>query len=627
MERAGVEQWKAREVARLLALVESERRYYQEIVASIPVGLLVLSPDLAIVSSNREVRKIFGLRAGDSLRSRPDALLPAWVLDRARQALETGVSESGLLAETDLNGGRRLRIGILPLRNWDDETGQEALLTLEDLTGFDPPSEPTAAVPVELIENVDAMLWIVEAPSMNLVYLNPRGAEMLGFPPAHWLNAPDFWHARIHAPDRDRILDAYRQALENPAANGGEVHCEYRAATESGRLLWLRESARIVSEDGQPRHIVGLASDITQRRELEDQLVQSHRVEAASKLAARLAHDLNNLLMIVTGYGEELLAGIPESSPLRADVREIVAATGRLSDLAGHLLAFTRRQALPPSAVELGSALRNLQSAWREVEFVLPVEPIVVRAEPGQLAESIAALLRHAGGRVAVSVSTLRITEDLRRPNETLPPGDYGVIQIEHSGTPPDDRSLFESFLPPKEGASDTGPALARAYGILRQWGGGISANGPTLRIFLPLVESAAGPSPAPAPIPAAEPKPSTVLVVEDESGIRSLVHKFLSRQGYSVIEAPTGGAALEICREHLGRIDLVITDVMMPEMGGRQLAAQLQEQRPDLKILYISGYSDDPTVYTESLPPNSAFLQKPFTLGSLLTKVKEVLV
>src|SRR5258706_12451114 len=177
MERADLEQWKAREVARLLALVETERRYYQEIVASIPVGLLVLSSDLAIISANRAIRKIFGLRSGDSLRGRLDSLLPGWVLDHVTEALKTGVAETAVIVETGREG-KRVRVGIQAIRNWDDESSQKALLTIEDLTGIEvapqpqaPVSEPQAFPAAELIENLDAIVWAVELPSLNFLFV------------------------------------------------------------------------------------------------------------------------------------------------------------------------------------------------------------------------------------------------------------------------------------------------------------------------------------------------------------------------------------------------------------------------------------------------------------------------
>src|SRR5260370_424574 len=295
MERADLEQWKAREVARLLALVETERRYYQEIVASIPVGLLVLSSDLAIISANRAIRKIFGLRSGDSVRGRLDSLLPGWVLDRVTEVLRTGVAETDVIVDTG-HEGKRVGVGIKAIRNWDDESSQEALLTIEDLTGIEvapqaqaPAAEPQAFPAAELIENLDAILWAVELPSMNFLFVSKHAEKVLGYNLEQWTSNPSFWTDRVYAADRDWVTQSYRRAMDR-----GEGHaCEFRAITSDGRLVWLRESVRLLKDaEGSAAYFIGLTVDVTERRQLEDQLVQSERVEAEIGRASRMAHDL-----------------------------------------------------------------------------------------------------------------------------------------------------------------------------------------------------------------------------------------------------------------------------------------------------------------------------------------------
>ena len=666
MERADLDQWKAREVARLLALVETERRYYQEIVASIPVGLLVLSTDLAIVSANRAIRKIFGLRSSESVRGRLDTLLPGWVLDRVQTVLQTGVAQTDILVEPEREGRGLLRIGILAIRNWDDETAQEALLTIEDLTGLGfaassetaqqaaevPVPEPEApGVPAsEIINNLDAIVWAVELRGYGFLFVSEHAEKMLGFPVNHWTSATSFWSGRVYAADREGVVESYRRAIERGEGN----QCEFRAVAADGRILWLRESARLVTDpDGRPSYLIGITVDVTERRQLEDQLVQSERVEAVARLASRMAHDLNNMLMILTGYGEELLNGLAAGSPLRADVQEILTATERMSGLTNQLLAFARRQGPAAQTIELetvvGHALENLQGSLGErieIELALDAQTNRVKADAGQLDQLIASMLERArehmpeGGKIRVATSRVEIHEDMRRTGAPLKPGLYGVITVEDTGRPIDAdvrACLFESFLPGKEFPDGLAAALARGYALVRQWGGDISvtsepAQGSVFRIFLECVDAAVAKVPEPSaaePVAApAEPaaRLETILVVEDEAGIRALVRKILRRQGYEVIEAASGDEALKICLEHQGAIDLLITDVMMPQMGGRELVDRLRERCGDMKVLYVSGYTDDAAIYSGNFPPGTAFLQKPFTLGSLLEKVKEVL-
>jgi PAS domain S-box-containing protein len=651
MERADLEQWKAREVARLLALVETERRYYQEIVASIPVGLLVLSSDLAIISANRAIRKIFSLRSGDSPRGRLDSLLPGWVLDRVTEVLKTGVAETDIVVDIGREG-KRVRVGIQAIRNWDDEASQEALLTIEDLTGVEiapqpqaPAVEPEAFPASELIDNLDAIVWAVELPSMNFLFVSKQAEKVLGYGADHWTTNPSFWMDRVYAADRDWVTQSYRRAMDR-----GEGHaCEFRAVTADGRLVWLRESARLLKDDeGHPAYFIGVTVDVTERRELEDQLVQSERVEAVSRLASRMAHDLNNMLMILTGYGEELLNGIPTGSSLRGDVQEILAAAERMTGLTTQLLAFARHPGSAAGTVSLETVLSGLKTrlAKLHVDVTLSSGAGDVKADAAQLDQVLTSIVERARlgmqaeGRIAIETSHVETKEDLRRADAPLRPGSYAVISIANTGRPLEGEArttLFETVLPGKDAVDEAAGAVSRAYGIVRQWGGDISvSNGPVegsvFRVFLESIGEHAAAQAEPVALipevvaPADETHLETILVVEDEAGIRALVRKILRRQGYEVLEASNGDEALIVCREHTGTLDLLITDVMMPQMGGRELVDRMREQCRGMKVLYVSGYTDDSSIYSGNFPPGTAFLQKPFTLGSLLDKVKEVL-
>ena len=748
MERADLEQWKAREVARLLALVETERRYYQDIIAALPVGLLVLSKDLSILSANRSVKRIFGLRTGDSLRGRLDSLLPSWLLDRVEQVLRTGNAEMGIPLVTDSPEGRHLQISIQAIHDWEESPGQEALLTIEDVTELTEsrpaPVPATAAVPATvheplplpapielpaheveheeeppqpeavhehvahealaplvaevpapepapvvepeavvepkvehpsadlLFENLRAAIWALDLDSQKLIFANKEARQLFGDEP---------WQ-HIHPDDRVATLKLYHAAIENPAAHDESLTCEYRALA-AGVPAWIRETARILpGEDGHGRYLVGVSVDATERHLLERQAVQAERVDAVSRLSSRLAHDLNNMLMIVTGYAEELAHSIPKTSPMQADVQEIRTGTGRITALTHQLLDFTRLKASDPGPVEINSYLNEIKPKVQEIvgstllEWNLHAEPIGTRAEPGELEQVLAAILGRARqvsgqhGVVSVATEARTIKQTLTRPGSSLRPGSYAVISVSDQGNDVDEEAratLFESFL--------VSPSIAQAYTIVRQWGGDIAIGeasrlGSTIDVYLPAttpppapkveiheppthepvsaervehlehVEHAqhteqildapmAAPVAPPEPPPAAVPPPppaQTVLLVEDESGIRALVRKILRRQGYEVLEAESGEQALELSRQFSGRIDLIVTDLMLPKIGGRELVAELQKEGHTMKVLYVSGYTDDPAVYAEQLPAGTAYLQKPFTLGSLLDKVKDVL-
>lgn len=682
MERTDLDQWRGKEVARLLALVETQRRYYQEIVASVPVGLLVLSADLRILLVNSAARKIFGVQPGEFPR-RIDTILPSELLDRIEEVLKTTIQQVGVMVES-VRDRRPLRVGILALRSWDEEAAQEAVLTIEDMTGVSaapevaaaptpvfpipapvevapsiaPVAEPTPAPEAssaiaaqQLVDNVDAILWAVELPSMRFVYASPQAETLVGFAPEHWTGHASFWLDRIADSDRHWVEKSYQHAIDTGAPHS----CEFQAITATGRTVWLREYARLLpAVEGQPRHMIGIAVDITERRMLEDQFLQSERVEAVSRLASRMAHDLNNVLMILTGYGEELLANLPAGSTLRSDVQEILAATDRVTALTSQLLSFARHPAAAVTEMDLestlgrfGPRLNALLGRHVGVELHASSHPNRIRAEMAHLEQVITAIVErarqgmHAGEKIVIETSRISVTEDLRRPNTPLQPGEYAVISILAPGQPLDAEAkaaMFECSLAGKEPWDDVAATLSRAYGIVRQWGGDISVSSEpsatVFRVFLPRVESAvveaaAEPETAIETPPAAPERLAplaTILVVEDEAGIRALVRKILRRQGYEVLEAANGQEALTLCRTQGRRVDLLITDLLMPQMGGRELVERLQAQGHEMKVLYVSGYTDDTTVYSGELPPGTAFLQKPFTLGSLLDKVKEVL-
>jgi len=514
MERADLEQWKAREVARLLSLVESERRYYQEIASAVPVGLLVVSRDLGIVSANRAVRKIFGL-SKSPLRASLDTLLPPAVAARVPEVLDTAIPQTGI-SVAEPKSGHPLRVSILAIRAWDDESGPEALISVEDLS-----DGGSVGVPV------------------------PAGA--------------------------------------------------------------------------------GTGPQSRERRLLEEQWVQAERVQAAQKLAARLAHDLNNMLMIASGHAEEALAGLPANSPLRADIQEIVNANERMTALTAHLLAFTRKQTAPAGTVDLAEVLRGLPER-AGIEIRPPAAPIVVKANEDLLEQALLALME---GEVQLRIEASRATiaEDLAQSAAPLRPGKYGMVSLSTSRRMEEGakHGWFEAALPTKGAADDFAGRVTRTYGIIRQWGGDIAVaaepgGGTLLQIFLEAVTQSAGVQLEPAAGTG-----QTILVVDDEPRIRALVQKILSRHGYQVLEAADGQEALTMFREH-PEINLLITDVMMPRMGGAELVDQLRRQRIGVKVLYVSGYTEDPKILAGKFPPGTAFLAKPFTIAALMGKVREVL-
>ncbi len=659
MERTGFEQWKPREVARLLALVETERRYYQEMVAALPVALAVLGPDRTVVSANRAFRQLVQL-SGDELRQKTiDQVLPSdELIEHIRSAHVLGGTAPFMI---DI-GERRYRIAAIPIRSWEEEMQPETLLMVEPREIEPAPPTPAQApapapapeqapesvsAPALDLSSLPAVLWQADASSYVFAYVGGAAEDLLGYPDAHWLSEPLFFSERIHPEDRAEVMALYQAT----AASGGEASAEFRAIAASGKFVWMRESIRVPAPGVGSRVISGVMTAIGERRQLEVQALQSGRIDALRGLASRLAHDLNNPLMIVSGYTEDLLGALPEDAPSRGDMTEILAAAMRMGDLAGGLLAFTRSPTKPPAKIALTEVVSGLEGRLsevaREVGIAFPDGAVWTFADAEQLEDAISALAAFAientkdASKIALTCRPARITE--RTATGTLAPGLYARLDILAPGNAPaPPRAVFESIPPVSP--------VVRAYLNVRQWGGDIMfatdpAQGSSFAVYLPYAEApyaepipeepaeelptvieAAEPEPEPS-VPA-EPEPSlgAILVVEDEPGIRGLVRKILRREHYDVLEAGNAEEALAQASEPDIHIDLLLTDVMLPGMGGRELAESLASKQPDLKVVYVSGFTDDEAVRAGQFPPGSRFLQKPFTLSALLSIVKEAL-
>ncbi|HVO99693.1 MAG TPA: response regulator [Bryobacteraceae bacterium] len=632
MERQDLEQWKAKEVARLLALVETERRYYQEMVAMLPVALVVLTSDRRISSANRAFRQTFGLRSSELHGKTIDQILPSErLIEKIHDAHTSGVPPAQFSFEHE---GRLFSVGIVAIRNWDDESEIETLLVFQSV----PPvlQAPVVQPNVEASLEIPAIVW--QADPLTLAFQSVRGdfESLLGFPASHWTGTPDFFETRIHPGDRAATLALYRAA-------SGDASAEFRGVTASGESVWMRETVRHGASA-----ITGVMTPIERRRQFEDQLLRAGRTEALQGVAAKLAHDLNNPLMIVTGYAEEMRATLREDDPVRGDVEEILSATGRISGITTQLLHFTRKQAFPAEPMNVTQVLEHMdepiaQAAGEGVAIHLTGELVWALAEPKQFEEVILALVSRdrEGARertnLTITCQTDTVTDYV--PGAALAPGVYTRVAIHDDGRGVEEskrRAAFEAFLS-KPGEKTAGPAIARAYAIVREWGGDIAllsdpGCGSTLLVYLlhcPAPEPVHAEVPAvagiPAPLPPAPVVRETILLVEDEPGIRALVRKILRRENYAVLEAGSAEEAIAMAST-TGQIDLLVTDVMLPNQSGRALAEHLLAQRPHLKVLYVSGYTDDDSVRAGTIPPGSRFLQKPFTLGALVEKVKESL-
>ena len=475
----------------------------------------------------------------------------------------------------------------------------------------------------------------------QLLDVNPALLAMLGYSSARDLVGQHLGGLYLDTHQWFELADY----LHSAAAFNGLI-AEWKRTDGIGTVV--RVSGRAVSDGETGTAFELFAEDVTERRALEEQLRQSQKMEAVGRLAGGIAHDFNNLLMVISGYSEFLLDRVGPDPALRAPAQEIAGAAQRASSLTRQLLAFSRKQMMAPKILDLNEVVtENLKMLTRvigeDIDLVMIPEAKLgaVRADAGQIDQVIMNLAVNArdampsGGKLTIETSNVSLDEEYSRFHAPLRPGDYVMLTISDTGMGMDSETqshIFEPFFTTK-GPKGTGLGLSTVYGIVKQSGGYIwvyseSGKGTTFKIYLPRVpgraESHAVVSTAESAV--TEPGTETILLVEDETNLRYLARQFLEKQGYRVIEAADGAVAMQIAVAHEGVIHLLLTDVIMPGMNGRELAQRISEIRPNTKVLYMSGYTENVIGHNGTLDAGVRLLQKPFTLRELKSKVREVL-
>jgi PAS domain S-box-containing protein len=415
-------------------------------------------------------------------------------------------------------------------------------------------------------------------------------------------------------------------------------------------IVSVRLSGRAFRDERNTIFFELFAEDITERRALEQQLRQAQKMEAVGRLAGGIAHDFNNLLMVISGYSEFLLERIGSDPEMKAHAQEIANAAGRATSLTRQLLAFSRKQMLAPKIVDLNSVVtENVKMLTRligeDIDLVMvPGTDIgAVKADPGQIEQVIMNLAVNArdamphGGKLTIETANVMLDANYARFHAPVKPGDYVMLAISDTGVGMDadtQAHIFEPFYTTK-GLKGTGLGLSTVYGIVKQSEGYIwlyseAGKGTSFKIYLPRF-SATGEALATQPALAAEadqPSPGheTILLVEDEENLRRLARQYLENLGYNMIDAPDGSIAIQISQAHKGPIHLLLTDVIMPGMNGRELANKVSPTRPEMRVLYMSGYTENHIGHNGTLDEGITLLQKPFTLPALKAKVREML-
>ncbi len=499
-----------------------------------------------------------------------------------------------------------------------------------------------------LVERLPAITYIAELGAVGRWhYVSPQIESMLGFSPTEWLADSTNWINRIHAEDRASVL-----AVEEHFQKHRDLfQTEYRMFARDGRVLWFRDEAvTLPTAEDQPFLMQGVMYDITERKRLEDQLRHSQKMEAVGLLAGGIAHDFNNLLMLIQAHNERSRASLVPGSAGDKESLGIEHAVARAASLTGRLLAFSRKQVLQPRIMDLnellGDVAKMLDRLFEKnigVRVLKAAQLWPIKADPGQLEQLIMNLAVNArdampqGGELLIETRNQEIGSDTSGAHDQVRAGSYVTLIVRDTGVGMDAETqahMFEPFFTTKAPGKGTGLGLAIVYGVVKQAGGWLNVRsnpgeGTAFEIYLPRAEESKAPS-AIAEIEsdlAGAPKSvQTVLLVEDEAGIREVACDFLKRRGYTVLTAVDGNEALRIAEGYQEPIHALVTDMVMPNIGGKELAHRLVQMRPQIKVLFMSGYPEHPALARAEAEGQTTVLQKPFLLDALAQAVRSLL-
>ncbi len=497
-----------------------------------------------------------------------------------------------------------------------------------------------------LFESNPFPMWVYDLEDLSFLAVNEAAVDRYAYSSEEFLSMT----IKDIRPFEDipAVLDDAFKFSTNPRDAG-----IWRHRTKDGTIIDVEITSYPLNFAGRSAALV-LANDITERRRAEEalqrsetQLRQALKMEAIGKLAGGVAHDFNNLLTAISGHSEMCLRLLTPEDPLHRQI-EVIKITGeRAAALTRQLLAFSRKQILQPQVMDLNRVVVELSKMLQrligeDIDLLMGLEADLgkVKADPNQLEQVLMNLCVNArdampkGGKLTVETSNVQLGEEFAGQHLSVPAGNYVMLAVSDTGCGMDaitQARIFEPFFTTKEVGKGTGLGLATVYGIVKQSGGSIWVyselnQGTTFKIYLPSVQGTAEQLKAPAGVQELVSGVETILLVEDEEVVREMAMEILQECGYQVLQAEDGLEALRLARQHTGEIHLMLTDVVMPKMSGRELADQITHSRPHLKVLYMSGYTDDAIVHHGVLDEGTAFLGKPFSMHALALKVREML-
>jgi two-component system cell cycle sensor histidine kinase/response regulator CckA len=640
----------------------SERRAaetrFRALLESAPDAIVLVDSDARIALINRRTEELFGYEAHELIGEEVEKLVPerlhsAHIAHRRGYIDDPRTREMG--AGLELYGRRKdgsefpVEISLSPMTAGQ----QELVITIvrdvserraAEFERLELAREQAAHAEAEagrerlasILGEIDAIVWEADPERSRFTFTSRRAEEMLGYPLSRWLDEDRFWQKIVHPEDLEPTELYFREAI----GRGEDHEYEYRVRDSEGQIVWVRDQVRVLRLEDGGLQLRGVTVDISSRRELEERLLQSQKMDAVGQLAGGVAHDFNNLLVVIRGYTDLLLARIEDEAALE-QLREVNQAAQRATDLIDQLLAFGRRAPSLREPVNLNDLIHGLEPMLRrlideDIALEIETEPTLddVRADPGQLEQVLVNLIINArdampyGGEIRIQTSAADIA-GAEVGELGLSPGRWVVLTVSDNGsgmTTETQARIFEPFFTTKDHGRGTGLGLSTVYGIIEQGGGKVTVDselgrGTTFSIYLPTVRVLEDQISEPDERAAAP----VVLVVEDEPAVRRLVRSVLEADGYRVREAANGREALAHIEGYSERIDLILTDVVMPEINGPELVARLASLGYSTRVLFMSGYADG-KLLTRGLNDRTVkVLRKPFTSEELTARVAEL--
>jgi PAS domain S-box-containing protein len=615
-----------------------------------PTGMLMVDPGGKIVMANRQVERIFGYTADEIVGQSVEVLLPSHHRHghvRYRRAFAAEPAARHLGAGRDLHGRRKdgseipVEVGLNPVKRAGDTFVLASIIDITERKQFESALRASEQRLRTLFETVNLIVLVLDADG-KVEYVNPYFLNLTGYTLEEAVGS-DWFTRFVPAAERPQTLGTFRALLEH------EFHPHYQNSivTKAGKertISWHNTVLR--DAQNRPTGSLSVGEDITERAQLEAQLFQSQKMEAIGRLAGGIAHDFNNLLTVILATTEMLLADLLPTDPRYADLGEVKAAGERAASLTRQLLAFSRQQILEPRVVDLNALVTNLERMLRRIigedirlHTAAEADTATVRADPGQLEQVILNLAVNSrdampdGGMLNIATANAELAEGYAEGQIAVKAGHYVLLAVHDTGAGMDAATraqIFDPFFTTKPKGKGTGLGLATVYGIVKQSGGYIFAysepgQGSTFKIYLPRVDELVPQSVTNRP-QSVSTGAETLLVVEDDEVVRNLTRKMLEARGYRVLTAAGGREALQLAARHPEPLPLLITDVIMPDMSGPELAERLTKLRPEMQVIYVSGYTGETIMHHGVLEHGIHFLQKPFTAEALALKVRHLL-